>query len=99
MNKRIILLLLSLVGLSTSESCSKHPLPTLDYIEKFDNPVNLDETLYVYCNDTLTMDAELKPIKFIAKNIIDEELCRLWLPGGIQIQFLDSQLTNIDVIF
>ena len=99
MNKKIILFFLSLVGFSKSESCSKHPPPVINYIEKFDNPVNFDETLYVYCNDTITVDMELKPIKFTAKNIVDEELCRLWLPGGIQIQFLSSQLTNSDVIF
>ncbi|KAE9555189.1 hypothetical protein FO519_001613 [Halicephalobus sp. NKZ332] len=68
----------------------------MDYKEKFDSPVNSDETLYVYCNDTLTMDMELKPIRFSAKNIFDDQLCRLWLPGGYQLEFLDSHLTNSD---
>ena len=81
-----------------ARSCSMRPMPVMNnYKEKFDTPVDLNNVVDVTCNDTLTWELEMKPLRFTAKNISDDELCRIWLPGGIQMQFISSELTYSDV--
>ncbi|KAE9555226.1 hypothetical protein FO519_001576 [Halicephalobus sp. NKZ332] len=80
-----------------ARSCSLRPMPIISgYIEKFNTPIELDNPVNVTCNDILTWDLEMKPLKFTTKNVKDGEFCRIWLPGGIQLQFISSVLSNSD---
>ena len=57
-----------------ARSCSLRPAPVMsNYKEKFDTSVDLNNLVDIRCNDTLTWDLEMKPLRFIAKNINDDE--------------------------